>query len=129
MAILLAIALTYYLFLEDSDAHPDPSQFSLHHNRPLRHPGKLHRWQKLFQNEEEKGDHDIEALDFSSDGLLRGWDEIHAKLAQGGLSTREKKQLKSLSATHHIEHLIELGEKRWQDLLDGYVPVSEGFSC
>lgn len=60
---------------------------------------------------------DEQVLDFGDDGLVYGWENLHEKLADSTVATREKRQLRELAKKHPIERLIERGEKRWANLL------------
>ncbi|KAK8858385.1 hypothetical protein IAR55_002612 [Kwoniella newhampshirensis] len=56
-------------------------------------------------------------LQFTSDGLVRGWDAVHELLKKGGLKKKDKNRFQRVMEKHPILELMEQGKKRWDDLL------------
>ncbi|WWD18275.1 hypothetical protein CI109_102725 [Kwoniella shandongensis] len=57
-------------------------------------------------------------LQYTNDGLVRGWDSVHQLLKKGGLKKKDKNRLKRVTETHPIIELMEQGKKRWDELLE-----------
>ncbi|KAL7424320.1 hypothetical protein Q5752_000002 [Cryptotrichosporon argae] len=61
-------------------------------------------------------DHDD--LDFSTDGLVYGWEAAHARSRDESLKKRDRKEAAKTAARHPIEELIERGREHWHALLN-----------
>ncbi|EIW68082.1 hypothetical protein TREMEDRAFT_63970 [Tremella mesenterica DSM 1558] len=62
---------------------------------------------------------DLPGLQYGTDGLVRGWEDVHELVEHGGvgLKKKDRKRLKEVRDRHPIETLIELGKQRWETLL------------
>jgi hypothetical protein len=60
---------------------------------------------------------DTSPIKYGEDGLVRGWDEVHSLLDEGGLDKWEKERLKGLRDRHPILDLIQDGKAKWEGLL------------
>lgn len=59
-------------------------------------------------------------LEFSRDGLVRGWDKVHSVLKSGAkeLKKKDRKRLLEVGSKHPIEELMKRGQKKWESLLE-----------
>jgi len=56
-------------------------------------------------------------LVYGENGLVKGWDEAHTLLKQGGFNKRDMKWLKGITTRHPILDLIKNGRTKWEALL------------
>ena len=58
-----------------------------------------------------------QGLVYDDDGLVKGWDALHALPEESKLSKRDKLVLSDLKRKHPVEELIKIGLERWNGLL------------
>lgn len=113
-ASLLLIFTFYYLFLQESTELPEELLSSPIFHRATEAGSQIGgRWSKTFS----KGTEESIGLEYSDDGLVRGWDSAHDLIKTASLPKREKKKVKEVRDRHPIETLMEVGKTRWEALL------------
>ncbi|XAO24787.1 hypothetical protein I312_103593 [Cryptococcus bacillisporus CA1280] len=120
--VALVVFLTYSYFYLSSHSE-DNSVFQIGNVPGSRHPsspldkshspyrGLMHWWSPSASDEP------LGALNFTGDGLVRGWDGIYNMLKSGSLKRSEKKKLQLAMETHPILELMERNHERWESLL------------
>ncbi|WVN88726.1 uncharacterized protein L203_103939 [Cryptococcus depauperatus CBS 7841] len=120
---VLVVLITYSYFHypssgdEDIDFDKDYKTWATGHLPGLSHTVRSpHRawvqwWSSSLDNKPLTG------LEFTEDGLVRGWDDIYNR-AKETSKGREKKKLQKLLERHPILDLMKRGQEKWEDLLN-----------
>jgi hypothetical protein len=75
-----------------------------------------HKWLRFWEDEEDESL--PQSLDYAADGLVRGWDSVHAIVRRATLGKKDKRRMTELRDKHPIEVLMANGRERWETLLE-----------
>ncbi|ODN95887.1 hypothetical protein L198_04506 [Cryptococcus wingfieldii CBS 7118] len=121
--LALVVLITYLYFYISNNNQGEDLESIGHDGIPRRHSSSLlnkgrspHRslanwWSQSIETEP------VQVLEFTGDGLVKGWDSTYERLQQGDLTRAEKKQLQQAMEVHPILELMARSQEKWETLL------------